>query len=188
MTDLRVLLISASVREQSASGYLLPWLAEVLGATTGITTDVLDLAVTDPGDGRGVRPGGGDAGPLDERIARADAYVLLTPEYNHSYPASLKHLLDNHYGVWGFKPATMVAYGVHGGLLAVEHLRGVLAELRVVGTRRVVGLAAPWQHLDDAGAYRPDDGTRKAVEAAVDELVWWADLLREARETRELPR
>jgi NAD(P)H-dependent FMN reductase len=54
-----------------------------------------------------------------------------------------------------FKAATVLSYGVQGGLLAAEHLRGVLAELNVVTIRRVVGLRAPWDDVDAAGFASP---------------------------------
>jgi NAD(P)H-dependent FMN reductase len=61
---------------------------------------------------------------LCRRIDAADAFVVVTPEYNHSYPASLKHAIDMAYGEWNAKPVAFVSYGgISGGLRAVEALR-----------------------------------------------------------------
>ena len=109
----------------------------------------------EPDDG-GLRPGGSAPSPVAARIDAADAFVFVTPEYNHSYPAGLKRLIDWHYREWMFKPATVVSYGVHGGILAAEHLRGIFAELQVVTTRRFVHLSRPWDHLTPAGFTPPD--------------------------------
>lgn len=166
---------------------LLPWLASELASRDDVEVDLVDLAEIDLPDERLLSPGRGAGGPLGDRVAAADGYVFLTPEYNHSYPAPLKRFLDAFYAEWAFTAATVVSYGVRGGLLAVEHLRGVLAELHVVVGRRVVGLRAPWTMLDDEDVLAPEKAVTVALHAAVDELVWWANLLREARATRALP-
>jgi NAD(P)H-dependent FMN reductase len=148
-----------------------------------VDVDLIDCAECDlPDDGQ-LRPGGSAGTPVSALLAAADAYVFVTPEYNHSYPAPLKRLIDWHYREWMFKPATVLSYGVNGGLLATEHLRGVFAELHMVTTRRVVGLPRPWNHLTPAG-YTPPSDIAEAFDAAVHELTWWAGLLRTARHER----
>lgn len=82
-----------------------------------------------------------------------------------------------------FKAATVLSYGTRGGLLATEHLRGVLAELHVVATRRVVGLRAPWNDIGDDG-YTPPPGTADALDRALHEPHWWATTLHTARRDR----
>jgi len=65
-----------------------------------------------------------------QRIGSADAFVVVTPEYNHSFPGPLKLAIDSVYPEWAAKPVGFVSYGgVAGGLRAVEHLRPVFAEL-----------------------------------------------------------
>ncbi|MEV6347870.1 NAD(P)H-dependent oxidoreductase [Actinoplanes sp. NPDC051851] len=180
---LRLAVIAGSVRDQRMGRVLADWAAaRAAGPATEVDLiDCADCVLPDDGD---LRPGGSSPSPVAARIAAADAYVLVTPEYNHSYPASLKRLIDWHYREWNFKPATVLSYGVQGGLLATEHLRGVLAELHVVTTRRVVGLTQPWNDLTPAG-YTPPPGVGEAFDAALHELGWWAALLRTAR--REQP-
>ncbi|PZF91460.1 NADPH-dependent FMN reductase [Micromonospora endophytica] len=152
-----------------------------------IDADLIDIAEVTLPDDELLCPGGGPKSEVAHRIAAADAYVFVTPEYNHSYPASLKRLIDWHYGEWHHKPATVVAYGVQGGYATIEHLRGVLAELSVVTTRRVIGLPAPWRSLDDQGRYAPDTDLSRALAATLTELRWWAEVLADARRSRPFP-
>lgn len=188
-TPLTIAVVAASVREGRISHVLAAWARERVAAT-GVRVDEIDLRDDDVPADEALAPGGGVASPTADRVAAADGYVFVTPEYNHSYPAPLKRFIDGHYSEWNFKPATVLSYGVLGGLLATEHLRGVLAELHVVTTRRTVGLRTPWSDIEapvgngSPGTYEPDDDTAGAVDAAVDELVWWAETLRTARRDR----
>jgi NAD(P)H-dependent FMN reductase len=183
---LRIAVLVASVRDARLGRDVADWAAGRVAAAGG-DVDLLDLAECDlPGDER-LEPGGGPRSSIADRIEDADAYVVVTPEYNHSYPASLKRAIDWHYREWMFKAATVLPYGVQGGLLAAEHLRGVFAELHVVTTRRVVGLRAPWEDVD-ADGFTPASGVDKAFDEALSELHWWADVLHTARRDRPFQR
>ncbi|MEU6480822.1 NAD(P)H-dependent oxidoreductase [Streptomyces sp. NPDC047017] len=119
------------------------------------------------------------------KLAAADAFVVLTPEYNHSFPAGLKNLIDWHFTEWQAKPVALVSYGgVSGGLRAVEHLRQVFAELHAVTVRDTVSFHRAGDSFDEAG--RPKDAAAPdaAAKAMLDQLVWWGQALREARERR----
>lgn len=183
---LRIAVITASTRSERLGRTLTDW-AVARAAATGADVDLLDLAECDLPADELLQPGGGFRSPIADRVELADGFLVVTPEYNHSYPASLKRMIDWHYGEWMFKAATVLSYGVQGGLLATEHLRGVFAELHVVTTRRVVGLRAPWNEVD-AGAYVPPRGVNKALDEALHELAWWAQTLRTARHQRPFQR
>ncbi|KAJ5658158.1 NADPH-dependent FMN reductase [Penicillium longicatenatum] len=73
-------------------------------------------------------------------VRRYDAFVFVTPQYNRSIPAVLKNALDYLYHEWAGKPAGIVSYGGHGGGKASEHLRGILAGLRMRPTATTVAL------------------------------------------------
>ena len=93
---------------------------------------------------------------LTARLDAADAFVLVTPEYNHSYPASLKAAIDWHFTQWTAKPVAFVSYGgAAGGRHAVLHLENVLTELHAVTIRD--GLAFPnyFINFDGRRAARP---------------------------------
>lgn len=99
----------------------------------------------------------------------------------------MKRLIDWHFTEWRLKPATVLAYGITAGHAAIEHLRGVLAELNMVMTRRCLGLPAPWDNVDSAGDYAPSASMVRALESALAELEWWADVLIDARAQRPFP-
>ncbi|GIM95329.1 NADPH-dependent FMN reductase [Paractinoplanes toevensis] len=176
--------IAASLRGERMGRTVADWAAARIPAALGAPPpDLIDLAETTLPDDEHLQPGGGRPTALTDRLTRADAYVFITPEYNHSYPAGLKRAIDWHYREWMFKPATIISYGVQGGLLATEHLRGVLAELHVVTTRRVLGLTTPWYDLGPAG-YTPPESVTKGLDLALDELAWWTETLHTARRER----
>ncbi|MFC4149775.1 NADPH-dependent FMN reductase [Micromonospora mangrovi] len=182
---LRLAVIAASVRKERLSRVLAEW---ACGKADGIAdVDLVDLAECALPDEEHLEPGGG--GPrsaIADRIERADGYVIVTPEYNHSYPASVKRAIDWHYREWMFKAATVLSYGAQGGLLATEHLRGVFSELHVVTTRRAVGLRGPWNDIDDDG-FTPPPGAGEALDEALRELAWWATTLHTARRDHPFP-
>ncbi|NUR87370.1 MAG: NAD(P)H-dependent oxidoreductase [Nonomuraea sp.] len=116
-----------------------------------------------------------------EAVARYDGFVFVTPEYNHSVPAALKNALDFVYAEWNHKAAGFVGYGLYGGVRAVEHLRLVLAELRVATVRTQVGLSL---HDDFAvpDAFTPGPRQRETLVTLLDDVVAWARALRTVRE------
>ncbi|MFH9468375.1 NADPH-dependent FMN reductase [Streptomyces clavifer] len=126
-----------------------------------------------------------DAEPPSGRLARADAFVVLTPEYNHSYPAPLKELIDGHFAEWQAKPVAFVSYGgISGGLRAVEHLRQVFAELHAVSVRDTVSFHHAGALFDDRGRLGDPAAADAAVKTMLDQLVWWGRALRKARNLR----
>jgi NAD(P)H-dependent FMN reductase len=110
--------------------------------------------------------------------------VVVTPEYNHSFPGPLKLAIDSVHPEWAAKPVGFVSYGgVAGGLRAVEHLRSVFAELHAVTVRETVQFYLADDPLDVHGNAR---GTQADAAAGrlLDQLAWWAQALREARAAR----
>jgi NAD(P)H-dependent FMN reductase len=161
---------------------VLAWLQEKLRSESELDIDIIDLAEIELPPSADLVPGGSAIRTaIADRIESADAYVFLTPEYNHSFPASLKHAIDWHYREWNFKPAMIVSYGVSGGWLAAEQLRQVLAELHVVTARRVVGIAEPWLTMKENGQLEPSPSVVTALKVALSELSWWAHALHVAR-------
>lgn len=119
---------------------------------------------------------------LSERIAQADAFVVVTPEYNHGYTAPLKSLIDSAYEPWHAKPVAFVSYGgVSGGLRAVEQLRLVFAELHAVTLRDGVSFANANNSFDAAGNLVDPQRARDALTLTLARLRWWARALRTAR-------
>ncbi len=184
--------ITASTRESRFGNVVANWFVAQAVASDLFDVDPIDLADMDldrvqsqhhPKMGRytpGVRA-------FADRIGRADAFVFVTPEYNHGYPASLKHAIDSIYAEWTLKPAAVVSYGgVSGGLRAAEQLRTVMGELRVHDIREAVVLPkAPL--LFDADGTPKDADMDVAARNLLLELDWWAQALMVARATTPFP-
>ena len=176
-TDLNFALIIASVRPQRSADLLLPWLRQHLGATPGlnlIEIDLRDAAL----NGAQMQPGG-SATVIADRLADADGFLILVPEYNHSFPGALKDAIDLHYTQWEHKPVSFVGYGAaSGGMRAIEQLRLIFPELRAMTTRDVVTVSAPWAR---SGDFTPTAAENGALDATLADLSWWAHALRAAR-------
>ncbi|MDT0270500.1 NAD(P)H-dependent oxidoreductase [Streptomyces sp. DSM 44915] len=126
--------------------------------------------------------------PLTDALREADAYLVVTPEYNRSFPASLKAAIDWHYGEWRAKPVAFVSYGAtFGGALAVEQLRQVYGELHTVTVRDTVSFPRYWTMLDEAGQLDVPAETRAEATAMFDELAWWGEALAQARAAAPYP-
>jgi NAD(P)H-dependent FMN reductase len=119
-----------------------------------------------------------------QRLGQADAFVVVTPEYNHGYPAPLKALIDSAGAEWHAKPVAFVSYGgVSGGIRAVEQLRLVFAELHAVTIRDSVSFSSAWEQFDETGALRNPERAERGIETLLARLNWWAVALRNARST-----
>jgi NAD(P)H-dependent FMN reductase len=179
---LRVAVVIGSTREGRFGPTVADWFVRQAAPRDALTVDIVDTGTTElPHVFGAPAPAAAEA---TEKLAAADAFVIVTPEYNHSYPGSLKNLIDSHHTEWQAKPVGFVSYGgISGGLRAVEHLRPVFAELHAVTVRDCVALPNPWGRFDDAGVLR-DDSADTAAAALLDQLIWWGEALRTARAVR----
>ncbi|MEU8431793.1 NAD(P)H-dependent oxidoreductase [Streptomyces sp. NPDC029216] len=187
-TPLRVAVIIGSVRENRRGPAVTEWFLRAAEGHTGLEFDVIDLAdfplpLTLPDWGNS--PDAATAAVLERvtpRLADADAYIVVTPEYNHSYPAALKNLIDWHRPQWQAKPVGFVSYGgVSGGLRAVEQLRLVFAEMHAVTVRDSVSLHGPWNGLGPDGEPLETVVLESVTKNLLGQLDWWGRALRTAR-------
>jgi NAD(P)H-dependent FMN reductase len=134
------------------------WCAALAASRDDMAVEVLDLAAAQlPDMLTPERPRAVAA--ITPRLAAADAFVVVTPEYNHSCPAPLKTLIDWHTQEWRAKLVGFVSHGgLAGGLRAVEHLRQVVAELHAVTVRHTVSLHVAWTQLDSHGLPHDREG------------------------------
>lgn len=116
-------------------------------------------------------------------VASFDAYVLVTPEYNHSSSAALKNAIDYLYAEWNDKAAGLVSYGVDGGIRAGEQLRLVMSEMQVATVRSQVTLSFPTD-FRDWSELAPGDGQQERLTSMLDQLVGWGEALKALRESR----
>jgi NAD(P)H-dependent FMN reductase len=180
--NLQLAIIIGSTREGRWGDKVAHWFAGEARRRPDLLVDVIDLAEVDIPAVLPMRHTP-DVQAYAERIDRADAFVVVTPEYNHSYPASLKQAIDVLNAPWRRKPVAFVSYGgLSGGLRAVEHLRQVFAELHATTIRETVSLHRHPLLFDDSGALVESSGPAEATKVMLDDLVWWASALRTARD------
>jgi NAD(P)H-dependent FMN reductase len=185
---IRVAIIIGSVREGRFGPTVADWFADVARNRGDLDVDLVDLADYDLPARLTDKPSPEVAAALavlSPRLADADAFVLVTPEYNHSYPASVKIAIDWHTREWHAKPVGFVSYGGHaGGMRAVEHLRPILAELHATTVRDTVSLRSPWRRFDERDGLSNPASANAAAKVMLDQLTWWAIALKEARTKR----
>lgn len=117
------------------------------------------------------------------KIAEADGFIFVTPEYNHGYSSALKNNLDYIYKEWNKKPMCIVSYGGTGGARVVEQLRAVAIELQMVPIRNSVNIMNPWNLTEMDGSLKAGalDVYVKTAQNTLTQLSWWARVLKEAR-------
>jgi NAD(P)H-dependent FMN reductase len=117
------------------------------------------------------------------QVDRADAVVVVTPEYNHGYPASVKNALDYLHQEWADKPIGFVSYGgVAGGTRAVQQLKQVVLALRMVPVVEAVNIPFHAQLIDEEGTIAPNDVINTAAEAMLNELDRLVAVMRPLRQ------
>jgi NAD(P)H-dependent FMN reductase len=117
------------------------------------------------------------------RVARADAFVFVTPEYNHGAPPSLVNAIDYLVHEWAYKPAGFVSYGgAAGGARSVQMTKLMLVALKVVPLPETVLIPFFTTMIDKAsGRFAPSDALTAAADTMLTELRRWADALRPLR-------
>ena len=113
-------------------------------------------------------------------IASFDAYVFVTPEYNHGISGALKNAIDFLYREWNNKAAGFVSYGSAGGARAVEHLRLVMAEVMVATVRAQVMLSL-FTDFENFSTFKPDPRHENSVHTMLDQLVAWGGAMKTVR-------
>jgi NAD(P)H-dependent FMN reductase len=115
------------------------------------------------------------------KIATFDAYVFVTPEYNHATSGALKNAIDFLYHEWVNKAAGFVGYGGAAGTRAVENLRLVMGELQVADVRAQVGLSL-FTDFENFGVFKPAPQQEQSVNAMLDQVIAWGGALKTMRE------
>ncbi len=119
---------------------------------------------------------------LAKLFKEADAFIIVTAEYNHSVPPALVNLLDHFLEEYFFRPSAIVSYsgGGFGGVRAASHLRDMLGELGMPAIPSSFPISKIQNVLDEQG--KPlDEKLNKNLKKFLDELEWYAKALKEAR-------
>jgi len=114
------------------------------------------------------------------KIASLDAFVFVSPEYNHGITGALKNAIDFLFAEWNHKAAGFVSYGSAGGARAVEQLRLVLAEVHVATVRAQVLLSLATD-FEKYTTFKPDPRHQKAVATLLDQVIAWGGALKPLR-------
>ncbi|MFG2556243.1 NADPH-dependent FMN reductase [Streptomyces sp. NPDC048581] len=190
---LNLAVIVGSVREGRFGPVVADWFVEQAKRHDEFTINLIDLADVDlplalpptPPALQPDLPRPEGMAELTRRLDAADAVVIVTPDYNRSFPASLKAAIDWHYTQWKAKPIGFVGYsGLSGGLLAIEQLRQVFNELHAHTVRDYVAFPSYYRLFSPDGTLRDPQGPEDAARAMLDQLLWWGSVLHDARRDR----
>jgi NAD(P)H-dependent FMN reductase len=116
-----------------------------------------------------------------EKIASFDAYIFVTPEYNHGTSGALKNAIDYLYAEWNNKAAGFVSYGSAMGVRAVEHLRLVMGEIKIADVRQQVMLSL-FTDFENMSVFKPAARHEKSVNSLIEEVISWGTALKTVRE------
>ncbi len=179
-----VQIILASTREGRIGDKVARWVFGRASARKEFTSELVDLRdwplpfFNDP-----KLPGMGEYSydytkKWSKQVQKADGFIIITCEYNHGYPGVLKNALDHLYKEWNGKPVAFASYGgIAAGTRAVEQLRQVCSELRMVNVHNEVNMPFVSKAFDASGAFLQDETYGPKIEKLFDEL---ADKLEQA--------
>lgn len=181
---LTIAVICGTKREKRRSIHAARWVAAQGQALEGIEIIFVDpAAIALPPDGNDTD---GENAEYKDITSRADAFFIVTPEYNHSFPGSLKRLLDSEYAQYNRKPVVLagVSDGSWGGVRVCEALLPVLRSLGLAVIRPTVYFPKVQDIFNETGEMNADYLQRyeKSVQGAYKELVWFARALKASRE------
>ena len=117
------------------------------------------------------------------KIDSFDAYVFVTPEYNHGTSGALKNAIDFLFKEWNNKAAGFVGYGGAMGVRAVEHLRLVMGELLVADVRAQVALSL-FTDFENFRVFKPAPQQEQSVNAMLDQVIAWGGALKALRRNK----
>jgi NAD(P)H-dependent FMN reductase len=195
----KVLVIVGSTRPGRAADLVVPWVTARARAHEGFDVEVADLrdwplpvfaehpgTIGDIGDPTYSEP---IVRAWNKKVKQADAFIVVTPEYNHSIPAALKNAIDSVWLSYGFRNKPVAAVGYSGsigaGIRAIEHLAHVFIEAEAAPLRNTVVI--PFVRTafgDDGEPADPETGIR--LQIMLDDLAWWSAALEKARAAGEL--
>jgi NAD(P)H-dependent FMN reductase len=125
----------------------------------------------------------------NNKIKEGDAYLVITPEYNHSLPGVLKNAIDSLFLSFALrnKPIAAVAYSgsIGAGIRAIEHLAQVVIEAEAVPLRNTVVIPYVANAFDEHGGPK-DPAANVSLDVLLDDLAWWSQVLKTARSAGQL--
>lgn len=186
---LRTAIVIGSTRPNRVGESVARWAYELAKKRTDAEFELVDIRDFDlplldepipPSQGKYAKP---HTKAWAAKIASFDAFVFVTPEYNHGISGALKNALDFIYAEWNNKAAGFVGYGSAGGVRAVESLRLVMAELQIADVRAQVALSL-FTDFENFTTFKPDPRHEKSLAAMLDQVIAWGSALKALREGR----
>jgi NAD(P)H-dependent FMN reductase len=183
---LKVAIITGSTRPGRKSEAVARWVYDIAAKRGDASFEVVDIAAFDlplldeavpPSMNRYEKP---HTKAWAAKIATFDAFVFVTPEYNHSTSGALKNAIDFLFREWNDKAAGFVGYGSVGGARAVEHLRLIMGEIKIADVRAQVALSL-YDDFEHFSTLKPRPRQEGAVNAMLDDLVAWGKALETMR-------
>jgi len=186
VSDLKIAIILGSTRPGRNGKAVADWVLAQAQNRTGATYELVDLLDYPlPHLDESIPPSVGQyAGEHTkawaEKIAEYDGFVFVTPEYNHSTSGVLKNAIDYLYAEWNNKAAGFVSYGSLGGARAIEHLRGISAELQIATVRQQLSFSM-FTDFENFSEFRPGPQHEAAATVLFDQLESWTGALKRIR-------
>ena len=184
---LRVAIIVGSTRPGRKAEAVAHWVYEIAGSRGDAEFELVDIKdydfplLDEPMSAIFGQYSNDHTRAWSAKIASFDAFVFVTPEYNHGTSGALKNAIDYLYKEWNNKAAGFVGYGGAGGTRAVENLRLVMGELMVADVRAQVALSL-YTDFENFSVFRPAPHHEKAVHDVLDQVIAWGGALRSLRE------
>ncbi|MCA9344517.1 NAD(P)H-dependent oxidoreductase [Candidatus Saccharibacteria bacterium] len=181
MSKLYIPVLAGTTREKRRSIYAARLVAEVGNTFDEIQTEVIDpIDYTFPGDGKD--PENKDP-KYTEKTAKAQGFFIVTPEYNHSIPGSLKRMLDSELTNYRHKPVAFggVSSGPWGGVRAIEQLAIIVRNMGLVSTSKDIQFPRINELFDDKGVLQNEDFIQYIHKAWI-ELIWMSKVLKAGRD------
>jgi NAD(P)H-dependent FMN reductase len=195
----KIQIIVGSTRPTRSADAVVPWVVARASAHEGFDVEVIDLRDWPlPFFGEHMGTIGDFSDPTysepivkawNAKIKEADAYIVITPEYNHSLPGVLKNAIDSVFVSFAFrnKPVAAVGYsaGIGAGVRAIEHLAHVVIEAEGVPLRDTVVIPFVATAFDENGE-PVNPAASVSLDIMLDDLAWWSRALEAARAAGEL--
>jgi NAD(P)H-dependent FMN reductase len=184
-------IIIGSTRTARKGPIVAKWIFEVAKQHADFETELIDLAeinlpfLDEPNHPRLQQYTHQHTKDWSAKIAPADAFIFVTPEYNYGYPAALKNAIDFLYKEWNYKPVAFVSYGgVAAGTRSMQALKLVISSLKMVALLEAINLPFFTNYIDANGNFTANESLNKTANAMLDELSRWAENLKAMRGTQ----
>ncbi|MCU4295628.1 NADPH-dependent oxidoreductase [Brevibacterium permense] len=185
---LNIAIIPGTSRPQALNPQIVNWVEQQLAANDDVRAEVVDFGTFDLPLLDEIIPAGAKMYANDHtkawgaKLEEFDAFIFVTPEYNHSISGSLKNALDFVATEFNHKVAGIVNYGADKGVRAAEHLRHILANYKLAVVRDQASFSIFTDVAD--GTFTPTEVSAAPFASMVDDIVAWGEALKSVREAR----